>query len=190
MTNPPPYLETDDEESRHLLGSRDMHDVSSERENRRSSRVQTLVLLGVLFLAAVFTVLSQTLRKSILSATSLDKAVDTSYLQSSCPGQAFLQGYSDPRVVKIDVASVAGIGPDGFENNLAGVFSTGQFNQHAVHWIVATIVQSSYGTYFHMVEVEVSSNNNAITVCALQAGDTPMSATQKLDQPTVTWAWK
>jgi hypothetical protein len=193
MTVPPPYLQSDDEECRHLLGSHDSETFG--REKRRESRVRTLIVLAVLIVGAVFTVLSPAARRSIgLFATSFQStassAVALNYLPTTCPGQVYISGYSDPREIVITAANVAGVAPDGFEDAVAGIFSTGQFNKHSVHWIIATKSQGDYGTYFHMVEVEVSANGNEITLCALQAGDTAVDPSKALDQPNVIWAWK
>jgi hypothetical protein len=192
MTVPPPYLQPDDEECRQLLGSRENETFG--REKRRESRVRTLIVLAVLIVGAIFTVLSPSVRKSmVLFATSFQSSPNTvalNYLPNTCPGQVYISGYSDPRDIIITAANVAGVAPDGFEDAVAGIFSTGHFNKHSVHWIIATKSQGDYGTYFHMVEVEVAANGNEITLCALQAGDTAVDPSKKLDQPNVNWAWK
>lgn len=111
------------------------------------------------------------------------------YLPNSCPGLLLTSGVSDPRDLVINGAEIAGVGAHGFEEAQAAIFTTGQYNKHSVNWILATKAQGEGYSEFHMAMIEITSENNNVLACVLEAGLVEVSPEMKLDDSNVHQAW-
>lgn len=195
MTFPPPYIESNDEESRLLTSSSSRHDVAGKNsENRYISRVSAIAAVcGLLICAMVVTFhggdLFATNKDFIhLQTDSSDIGV---YVPDTCPGMQVFSGSMDPRDASLVSGSISGLGPTGFEENPAKIFRTGNYNKYGVSYILATRVESQDGSgVFHMVRLQVTSKDNNLMVCAVEAGKTTVDHKQKLDATSIFPAWR